>query len=135
MRSLFIFLLLFIHSFALEVQHLSWPRGESFLTFLQSNNIPLNLYYDLDKEAKELCSEIRADIEYQVLRDNNDVLQQVLIPISEEMQLHVYKEDENYRFDVRPIQFEEVIKTVAIPIKYSPYQDILNATKKLQTGQ
>lgn len=129
MRSLFIFLCLILNTYALEVQQLSWPKGTSFLSFLQNNDIPLKLYYDLDKEAKELCSEIQANIQYQVLKDDQDVLQQVLIPISEEMQLHVYKNADEYKFDVRPIQFEEVIKTVAIPIKYSPYQDILDNTK------
>ncbi len=123
------FFLLFISSvYAIEVEKLPWPKGESFLTFLEANKIPQKLYYDLDKEAKELCSEITAGIQYQQLKDEKGVLLQVLIPISEEMQLHVYKEENLYKFDVKPIVFEERTETVAIPIKYSPYQDILDHT-------
>ncbi len=123
------FLLLFISSvYAVEVEKLPWPKGESFLTFLEANKIPQKLYYDLDKEAKELCSEIRAGIQYQQLKNENGELLQVLIPISEEMQLHVYQEENSYKFDLKPIIFEEIIDTIAIPIKYSPYQDILAHT-------
>ena len=129
MRLLSVFLLLLTSMYALEVQQLSWPKGESFLTFLENNKIPQSLYYDLDKEAKELCSEIVAGVKYQSLKEEDGTLKQVLIPISEEMQLHIFKENTVYKFDVIPIQFDERIETLAIPIKYSPYQDILNHTK------
>lgn len=129
MRFLLLILLFFTTTFALEVQQLTWPKGESFLSFLEQNKIPQNLYYDLDKEAKELCSEITAGISYQLLKEEDGSLKQVLIPISEEMQLHVFKENNQYKFDVIPIEFEERTETLAIAIKSSPYQDIINHTK------
>lgn len=129
MKILSILLLFLTSVFALEVQQLSWSKGESFLNFLEKNKISQTLYYDLDKEAKELCSEIVAGVQYQELKNEDGTLQQALIPISEEMQLHVFKENNIYKFDIIPIEFYERIETVAIPIKYSPYQDILNHTK------
>lgn len=129
MRFLLLILLFFTTLFSLEVQQLTWPKGESFLSFLEQNKIPQNLYYDLDKEAKELCSEITAGISYQLLKEEDGSLKQVLIPISEEMQLHVFKENNEYKFDVIPIEFEERTETLAIAIKSSPYQDIINHTQ------
>lgn len=129
MRILSTILLLMTSLYALEVKQMPWPKGESFLTFLESKNIPQSLYYDLDKEAKELCSEIVAGVQFQTLKEEDGSLKQALIPISEEMQLHVFKENTVYKFDIIPIEFDERTETIAIPIKYSPYQDILNHTK------
>lgn len=128
MKRLYIILFLFINLFAGEVQELSWPKGDSFLTFLDKNSISQKLYYDLDKEDKELASEIVAGIKYQVLKDENSVLQQALIPISEEIQIHIFKDKDAYKFEIIPIIFQETIQTIAIPITKSPYQDILDTT-------
>lgn len=110
-----------------RTQRVNMEKGETFLTFLQSHNIPQTLYFELEKNDRELCSEITAGIKYQVLEENNEMIQ-VLIPISEEMQLHLYKEKGEFVFSTSPISFEEITQTIAIPINYSPYQDLLDAT-------
>ena len=58
MKKFSLALLLAVNLFAAApiqstVQELSWPKGDSFLTFLEKNSIPLKLYYDLDSEDKE----------------------------------------------------------------------------------
>lgn len=127
-KILFLLTILTTSIFAIEVQKLSWPKGETFLTFLQKYEISNKLYFDLEKEDKELCSEIRAGSTYYLHTNENNKLDQVLIEISEEMQLQVYKEDEIYKFNIVPIVFDEVVETITIDIENSPYQDILNAT-------
>lgn len=132
-KFLLLFLLLLTNSYALEVKELPWPKGESFLTFLEKNSISSKLYFDLNKEDQELCSEIRAGVKYQVLFNTNGTLKQVLIPISEEMQLHLdQNEDKKYSFQITPIVFKEEIIELNLKIKYSPYQDILNETGNKQ---
>ena len=122
-------LLLFVTSlFSVEVQKLSWPKGDTFLTFLEENGISNKIYFDLEKEDKELCSEIRAGSTYYVTRDENNNLTHALIEISEEMQLQVYKEEEKYKFNIAAISFEENVEVVSIPVQYSPYQDIVDST-------
>jgi len=133
-----IFSLIFIVSvlFSAEVKELSWKRGESFLTFLNSQNISQDLYFNLSKSDQELCSELTAGIKYQILYDDEGKILQVLIPISEEMQIHIIKEDNNYKVDFTPIAFTEVTQTVSLPIKWSPYQDILdNTSNKLLANE
>jgi len=114
--------------YSVEVEKLSWPKGDTFLTFLQKYNINNKLYFDLEKEDKELCSEIRAGATYYLSKNENNELVQVLIEVSEEMQLQVYKDDDGYKFTTTPIVFDEVVETITIPIQSSPYQDILNKT-------
>ena len=132
MKLLLLFMLFLTNIYAMEVKELLWPKGESFLTFLQKNEIPQKLYFDLPREDQELCSEITAGVKFQRLNDADGSLKQVLIPISEEMQLHLQKENGHYKFDIIPIVFSEKVLDIAIPIKSSPYQDILENTLNKQ---
>ncbi|WP_458699633.1 peptidoglycan DD-metalloendopeptidase family protein [Sulfurospirillum sp. 1307] len=106
----------------------NWAKGETFLTFLEKNKLPLSIYYDLDKEDQELATEIMSDVKFQMLKDDNGKLEQVLIPIGEELQLHLIKEKDGYKLTTTPIVFEEIDKHVTIEITTSPYQDIIDQT-------
>ena len=130
--------LLFIISalFSAEVKELTWKRGESFLTFLNAHNISQDLYFNLSSSEQELCSELTAGIKYQILYDDDDKILQVLIPISEEMQIHLTKNGNDFKVDFVPIEFTQVTQTISIPIKWSPYQDILdNTSNKLLANE
>jgi murein DD-endopeptidase MepM/ murein hydrolase activator NlpD len=115
--------------FSTQVQEAKWPKGETFLTFLEKYSIPQKLYFDLEKEDKELCSEITAD-RYYYLKENEDgSLDQVLIPVSEEIQLHIYKTADNtYKFKTLPISYQEYTETIAIPINSSVSSELKKAT-------
>jgi murein DD-endopeptidase MepM/ murein hydrolase activator NlpD len=115
--------------FAAEVKELPWPKGETLLTFLDKYNITSRLYFDLPKEDKELCSEITADSRYYLYEDSSGSLNQVLIPVSEDIQLHIYKDsNETYKFQTLPINYEEFTETIAIPISTSVSYDLQKAT-------
>lgn len=128
MKLLLVLSLLLTSFFANEVKTLVWPQGESFLVFLEKNNIPQKLYFDQDNQDKEFLAEIRAGIEYSVMYDENKEIKQVLIPVSEELQIHIKREDNKYLLDFSPIAYKEIEQTIALKIKYSPYQDILDST-------
>ena len=118
-----------IVSFSSYIQEDVWWKGESSLTFFKKHNIPQDIYFNLSKTDKELCSEIYAGVLFQVLYDKEQHLQQALIPISEEMQIHIFKNTQNkFVLDIIPIEYQTITQTIAIPTKYSPYQDILNTT-------
>jgi murein DD-endopeptidase MepM/ murein hydrolase activator NlpD len=114
---------------AAEIRELPWPKGESFLTFLEKYSIPQKLYFDLEKEDKELCSEIRAEKRYYLYTEDNGDLNQVLIPVSEDIQLHIYKDIQGkFKFQTLPINYVEYTETIAIPITQSLSYDIQKAT-------
>lgn len=111
------------------MQELNWPKGETFLTFLEKNSIPSSLYFELEKEDKELCSEIEADKRFYLYTNDDGSLNQVLIPVSEDIQLHLFKDSTGtFKFQTLPINYVEYTDTVAIQINTSLSHDILNAT-------
>lgn len=114
---------------AAYMKELKWPKGETFLSFLEKKQIPLKLYYDLQREDKELVTEIVADINYQELLSDEEELQQVLIPIGDEIQAHIYKKNNEYVFEIIPIEYQKSKHYLALKIQNSPSVDIYNSTK------
>lgn len=115
-------------SYGAYLEELKWPKGESFLTFLEKNSIPSSLYYSLDKEEQELAAEIVAGIRYQKLLSENGQLEQVLIPIGDELQMHIMKNGDNYTMEIIPVVYKEEALSLSISIENSPYIDIIQAT-------
>ena len=121
--------ILFNTLFSAQIEELSWQKGESFLTFLEKNKIPLKLYYDLDKEDQELCSEIQSGNRFFSYTEEDGSLIQALIPVSLDMQIHIYRDSSNeYKFQTLPINYTEKSELIAIPITESISNDILKAT-------
>ncbi len=129
MKIILSLILSFTLHFASTLQEEVWWKGETLLTFFEKNLISKDVYFNLSKTDKELCSEIYAGVLFQKMIDNEGNLEQALIPISEEMQIHVFK-DENKKFtlDIIPIEYQETTQSITIPIKNSPYQDIVETT-------
>ncbi|WP_198305614.1 M23 family metallopeptidase [Arcobacter vandammei] len=130
MKKIIICTILFINIlFSAQIEELNWSRGETFLTFLERFKVPLSLYYELEKEDKELCSEIQAENTYYLYTDDDGSLNQVLIPVSTDIQLHIYKDSSNnYKFQTLPIDYIENSELVAIEINESISNDILKTT-------
>jgi len=122
-------ILAFTLHFASTVQEEVWWKGETLLTFFDKHNIPQDIYFNLSKTDKELCSEIYAGVLFQMMFNENHKLTQALIPISEEMQIHLFKDEKDkFTLDIIPIEFQKVRQAITIPIKNSPYQDIVETT-------
>lgn len=105
-----------------------WEKGESFLTFLENHSLPLKIYYDLDREEQELAAEIISGVKYQILKSDAGVIEQVLIPIGDELQLHIIQTKDGYKLTTTPIAYQEKEEVATIEITQSPYQDIIDAT-------
>jgi len=122
-------ILAFTLNLASNLQEEIWWKGETLLTFFEKHKISKDIYFNLSKTDKELCSEIYAGVLYQMMIDKDGNLEQVLIPISEEMQIHIFKDSENkFTLDIIPIEFQEITESITIPIQSSPYQDIVETT-------
>ncbi len=107
-----------------------WWKGETLLTFFEKHKIPQELYFDLSSTDKELCSEIYAGVEYQIMYDIEGKLQQTLIPISDQMQIHIFKDlNQKFVLDIIPIEYQEIEQNIQVSIQNSPYQDIIKATE------
>ncbi len=131
------FLLLFLLTtslFSAKVENFRWVNGETYLIFLEKNSLPLKkLYYDLDKDDQRLTEEMRAGINCQILRGSNNSIEQLLLPLNDELQIHIYKDKDSYRFEAIPIISTTKTEAFTLKISHSPYYDIIKATgsKKL----
>ncbi len=131
-------LLLPLIVFASKMDEESWRKGETYLQFLERHNLPGKaLYYDLDKEDQKVTEEIISGVHYQLLRDDNGTIEQVLIPVNDELQLHIFKERKSgeYAFDALPIICESKRESFVLNIENSPYYDILKATGSTRVAQ
>ncbi len=128
-----LFLIILITSFlnAAYLKEEKWSKNETLLGFLQKNEIPLSLYYNLDREDKELVSEIRANTKIEILKDEyTNEIEQILIPVTEELEIHIFKNKDNkFSFELIPIKYKIKEEKIKIDIKKSPYQDIIEKTK------
>ncbi len=105
-----------------------WEKGRTFLNFLENHKMPLKLYYNLDIGDKELTSEIVAGSRYQILKDNNGTIKQVLIPVGEELQIHIGRNKKGYFINTIPIIYKTRHEVLETDIVSSPYQDIIKST-------
>ena len=130
-RIFIIFAILCINLYAVKpsVEELSWPSGSNFLNFLETNKIPLSLYYNLASEDQELTGEIIAGTKYQIYKNENGETIQVLIPVSDELQIHIFRDEKNnFILDFTPISYQSENKFLALKIDKSVSEDIFDYT-------
>ncbi|MFA5216071.1 peptidoglycan DD-metalloendopeptidase family protein [Sulfuricurvum sp.] len=122
-------LLLPILLFSASIKPFKWNDGESFLTFLERKKLPLAIYYNLDKEDQKLTEDIPYNANCQMLLNDKHLIQQILIPVNDELQLQIYLTPKRkYGLKVVPIISETHSEVLYLPIQSVPYDDILNAT-------
>jgi len=136
MIRIFILFLLTTSLFASHVERYRWSNGESYLVFLQNHNLPVKeLYYNLDKDDQRLTEEMRAGIHYQILKDDKDEIQQLLLPLNDELQIHIYKDNNSYRFEAIPIISNTKTEAFYTTITSSPMYNILKETGSKKLAQ
>ena len=136
MIRIFILFLLVTSLFASQVERYRWNNGETYLVFLQNHNLPVKeLYYNLDKDDQRLTEEMRAGIHYQILRDDKDEIEQILLPLNDELQIHIYKDDNSYKFEAIPIIATTRTEAFYTTITSSPMYNILKETGSKKLAQ
>ena len=129
MIRIFMILLVVASLFGAEVERFRWQNGETYLTFLEKNDLPLKkLYYDLDKDDQRLTEEMMSGVHCQILRSDFGEIEQILLPLNSELQIHIYKYKDEYKFEIIPIISEKKTEGFYLSIKNSPYYDIVKET-------
>ena len=133
------FFILFLFTTALfsgQVENFRWSKGETYLDFLERVQLPLKrLYYNLDKDDQRLTEEMRSGVHYQILRDDNRTIEQILLPLNDELQIHIYKKENLYNFEAIPIISETKTEAFVIKITHSPHYNILKETGNKKLAQ
>ncbi|WP_304544686.1 peptidoglycan DD-metalloendopeptidase family protein [Sulfurimonas microaerophilic] len=106
-----------------------WQNGETYLVFLEKLNLPVRqLYYNLDKDDQRLTEEMRAGVHYQILKDTQNNILQILLPLNDELQIHIYKNGDGYAFEAIPIISTTKKEVLYTQINSSPNYAILKKT-------
>ena len=133
------FFILFLFStiiFASEVDRFRWINGETYLVFLENQNLPVKkLYYNLDKDDQRLTEEMRAGAHCQILKDSHGEIEQVLLPLNDELQIHIYKDNGVYNFEAIPIISTTRTESFTLEITHSPHYNILKETSSKKLAQ
>ena len=130
-QRLLILILLPLVLSAAKVDYLRWDNGMTYLSFLAKHDLPSRpLYWNLDSEDRKLTEEIYSGVRYQILRDDNaTTIQQVLIPISDELQLHIYQDRKGrYTFEAIPIIYNSKTQAFTTTVTSNPSSAIYEAT-------
>ena len=123
--------MLFSALWGMQVSSGKWEKGETFSEYLEERNISTSQVLPMiAPEDKKYLTEIRSNYNYYELLDENGTLLQSLIPISEEMQIHLFKEEgkSTYGFDIIPIAYRTKEYFGRFTIQNNPYTDAIEAT-------
>jgi len=111
------------------VQYSKWERGLSFEQYLQQHNIALDTLETLDKDDLKLVDEVGYSHRYFELIASNGVLLQTLLPIGDELQLHLFRTHAGYKLEIIPISYQKDTHVTLLEVENSPYSDIVNKVK------
>jgi len=111
------------------VRYQFWRDGESFEEYLTRHNICTDIIKSLDSEDIELLSEINSRRKFYELIASNGVLLQSLIPIGEELELHLFRTKKGYKLEIIPIEYKKDTFIALLDIKNGSHQDIIDKTK------
>jgi murein DD-endopeptidase MepM/ murein hydrolase activator NlpD len=78
---------------------------------------------------------MRAGIHCQILKSDKGEIEQILLPLNDELQIHIYKDKESYSFEAIPIISETKTEAFTLTIKHSPYLDIVRETGSKKLAQ
>lgn len=129
MKKILTFLCLAVSTLCADyVEEKQWG-SDTLLSFFEKNKIPLKTYYNLDKEDQTNTEDIAQGVRYHILKTDDDKIRQILIPISQELQLHIDRvEDGSYKLSVVPISYQKKEIEVMVHMTTSVYQDIVAVT-------
>lgn len=132
-KKLFVFIFLwntlFIATLFGAKVHLSyWDKGKTFSEYLSDNNISADVLKNISEDDLKFLSDIQSDQLFYELKSRKGILQQVLIPIGEEMQIRLarVRQDGSYLFDIIPIDYKEQEYGATITIENNLHTDIVN---------
>ena len=74
-------------------------------------------------------------IHYQISKDENKAIRQILLPLNDELQIHIYKDGDSYAFEAIPIISSVQTEAFSTTITSSPSYNILKETGSNKLAQ
>ncbi len=115
--------------FSAKITNNSWKKGLTFEKYLEKHKISKKIINFLDKDDAQLISEINDNRKFYEMIASNGVLLQTLIPIGEELQIHLFRTPKGYKVEILPVAYQKDTYLALISIKKNPYIDIIKKIK------
>lgn len=128
-KTIILFLFFNTIAFGAKVKHITWQKNLTFEEYLKKYNIPETILDTLDNEDELLVSDIKANQKFYELVASNGVLLQALIPLGEELQLHLRKTYKGYDLEIIPISYQKSTYVAILSVDKTPYKDIVSKVK------
>jgi murein DD-endopeptidase MepM/ murein hydrolase activator NlpD len=122
-------ILFFSSLFSAKVTNNFWKKGLDFETYLKKYKISKDVINLLDKDDAQLIAEVNFHRRFYEMVASNGVLLQSLIPIGEELQLHLFRTPRGYKVEIIPIAYQKDTYVALISIDKTPHSDIIKKVK------
>lgn len=124
-----ILLLFSTFSFSAKVKYAQWKKGTTFEQYLQKYHISEDILQTLDKDDGILVSDVENSRNFYELIASNGVLLQALIPVGEELQVHLFKTSKGYEVEIIPVAYQKNTYISLLSVDKSPHYDIIHKVK------
>ena len=135
MKYIIILIAMLSSLFGAKVTYQEWEKGKTFSDYLASYGISSNLLESVSADDQKFLSDIQSHYQYYELKNDSGTLLQALIPIDEEMQIHLFKKKNSYAFDIIPIAYKRNIYFAKVMIENNPYTDTVKATHQTEVAK
>jgi len=132
LRILILFFSFYTFAYPAKVKYSTWEKSLNFEKYLEQHDISKNILETLDEEDALLVSDIEKNQKFYELIASNGVLLQALIPVGEELQLHLRKTYEGYELKVIPIAYQKNTYFTLLSIDKNPHDDIVFKVKNIR---
>ena len=121
---IFLITSLFSGEFALKF----WKPQETFSDYLVRHKIDATKFFaEVNPDDLKFLSTIEGGAPFFEANDSKG-LKEVLIPLGEEMQMHLKRQKEGYSFDIVPLKYKVVRNTIGFKIESSCFNDVKEIT-------
>jgi murein DD-endopeptidase MepM/ murein hydrolase activator NlpD len=137
MKKVLLFVFFTTLLFSARVEYAHWKEGESFSEYLSSRNVPSDFLGSISESDRKFLSDILSNSLYYELLDTNNTLIQALIPIGDEMQIHLFTNTytKEYGFDIIPIEYKEEELYGHIVLENNIYTDVNKTVASEEVAQ
>ncbi len=133
-KSFFLLIFLMLFSPNLLAKDYKWSNKLTFLGFLKKHGISKKIYYNMDREDRELIQEIKSGQSYSIIRKKGRI-KSISIPVSDELMLEIRKIKKSFTAKYIPIPYQLIEKTISIRKDKGFKKDLYNATKTWYYGK
>ncbi len=115
--------------FSAKITNDFWKKGLTFEKYLKKHKISKDIINLLDKDDAQLISEINDNRRFYEMIASNSILLQTLIPIGEELQIHLFRTPKGYKVEILPVAYQKDTYLALLSIEKTPYKDIVKKIK------